>query len=205
MTGCSAAWHPGRTTGRCAARRPRPGATLFAVRPVDREVVQHHGRRSGSSRWWRRIRAPCWPPRALAGRQGGDAGAEELDELAGDAHFAQPLGDGQCQVGGQDARLQRPVSRTPITSGMRKHGRHAEHDGLRFQAAHAPAQHADAVDHRGVAVGADHRVGHGPRAPSRCSVTTVASCSRLMVCMMPVPGGWMRTSFMAFDAQRRNW
>ena len=30
--------------------------------------------------------------------------------------------------------------------------------------------------------------------PSRCSVvTTVASCSRLMVCMIPVPGGWMRT------------
>ena len=32
---------------------------------------------------------------------------------------------------------------------------------------------------------------------------TVASCSRLMVCMIPVPGGWMRTPRSAFDAQRR--
>ncbi|MCY1531597.1 hypothetical protein D9M68_668270 [compost metagenome] len=33
--------------------------------------------------------------------------------------------------------------------------------------------------------------------------TTVASCSRLMVCMMPVPGGWMRTLDRALDAHRR--
>lgn len=36
-----------------------------------------------------------------------------------------------------------------------------------------------------------------------CSHTTVASCSRLMVCMMPVPGGWMRTLDSACEAQRR--
>ena len=35
----------------------------------------------------------------------------------------------------------------------------AEHAGLGLDAAHAPADDADAVDHRGVAVGADQRVG----------------------------------------------
>ena len=35
----------------------------------------------------------------------------------------------------------------------------AEHAGLGLDAADAPAHHADAVDHRGVAVGADQRVG----------------------------------------------
>jgi hypothetical protein len=47
--------------------------------------------------------------------------------------------------------------------------------------------------------------GTSQRSPLRISVaTTVASCSRLMVCMMPVPGGWMRTPASALDAQRRN-
>ena len=39
----------------------------------------------------------------------------------------------------------------------------AEHDGLGLDAAHAPAHHAQAVDHRGVAVGAHQRVGQGDR------------------------------------------
>ena len=34
----------------------------------------------------------------------------------------------------------------------------AEHGRLGLDAAHAPAQHAQAVDHRGVRVGAHHRV-----------------------------------------------
>ena len=46
--------------------------------------------------------------------------------------------------------------------------------------------------------------GTAQSAPSRSSVvTTVASCSRLIVCMIPVPGGWMRTPGSAFEAQRR--
>ena len=47
--------------------------------------------------------------------------------------------------------------------------------------------------------------GTNQRSPSRSSTaTTVASCSRLIVCMMPVPGGWMRTLPSALAAQRRN-
>ena len=34
----------------------------------------------------------------------------------------------------------------------------AQHGGLGLNAAHAPAQHAKAIDHRGVRIGADHRV-----------------------------------------------
>src|SRR6218665_1166573 len=79
-----------------------------------------------------------------------------------------------------------PASSTPTTSGVRKYtgrpatrpprgmwarqfpphhiGREkvhrlAQHRGLGLDAAHAPADHADAVDHRGVAVGADQRIG----------------------------------------------
>jgi hypothetical protein len=36
-----------------------------------------------------------------------------------------------------------------------------EHRGLGLDAADAPAEHAEAVDHRGVRVGADERVGVG--------------------------------------------
>ena len=43
--------------------------------------------------------------------------------------------------------------------GRRGSNRLAQHAGFGFDAAHAPAQHADAVDHRGVRVGADGRVG----------------------------------------------
>jgi len=39
----------------------------------------------------------------------------------------------------------------------------AEHRGLGLDAAHAPAQHGQAIDHRGMAIGADQRVGIGDR------------------------------------------
>ena len=41
----------------------------------------------------------------------------------------------------------------------------AEHGGLGLDAADAPAEHAEAVDHRGVRVGADAGVGVGLRRP----------------------------------------
>src|SRR6218665_3015918 len=47
----------------------------------------------------------------------------------------------------------------PHHSGREKVHRLAQHRGLGLEAAHAPAAHADAVDHRGVAVGADQRIG----------------------------------------------
>ena len=54
-----------------------------------------------------------------------------------------------------------PVSLKPMTCGMSIGDRLAQHGRFRFDAAHAPAQHAQAVDHGGVRVGADDGVGIG--------------------------------------------
>ena len=83
----------------------------------------------------------------------------------------------------------------------------AEQHGLGLDAAHAVAQHAEAVDHRRVRVGADERVRErdpaaavGPRI-----ATTVARNSRLTWWTIPVPGGTTRRSRNAVWAQRRSW
>ncbi len=85
--------------------------------------------------------------------------AEELDELADDALLAQDLRDGEDEVGrgrafGQPAEQAKP-------DHQRHEHRHglAEHRRLRLDAADAPAEHAQAVDHRRVRIGADQRVG----------------------------------------------
>ena len=54
-----------------------------------------------------------------------------------------------------------PVSLKPTTSGISIDTGWPEHRGLGLDAADAPAQHGQAVDHGGVAVGADQRVGVG--------------------------------------------
>ena len=49
--------------------------------------------------------------------------------------------------------------------GGNEHGeRLAEHGGFRFNAADAPAEDAEAVDHGGVGIGADERIGEGDGA-----------------------------------------
>ena len=56
-----------------------------------------------------------------------------------------------------------PLSSKPIDLGGEHVQRLAEHDGLGLDAADAPAQHAQAVDHRGMAIGADQRIGKRDR------------------------------------------
>ena len=91
----------------------------------------------------------------------GEAVAEELDELADDAHLAQHLGDREDEVGGRGALRQPP--RQPEADDLRDEHRDrlAEHRRLGLDAADAPAEHAEAVDHRRVRVGADERVREG--------------------------------------------
>ncbi len=98
---------------------------------------------------------------AVGERQLGDAGAVELDELADDAELAQRFGDGEHEVGGGGAFLQ--LAGEAEADDLRdQHGDGlAEHGGLGFDAADAPAEDAEAVDHGGVRVGADERVGIG--------------------------------------------
>ena len=93
--------------------------------------------------------------------QVGQPGAVELDELADHAALAQQLGHGQHQVGGGGALLQ--LAGQLEAEHLRDQHRHrlAEHRRLGLDPAHAPAQHAEAVDHRRVRVGADQRVGIG--------------------------------------------
>ena len=90
--------------------------------------------------------------------QGGDALAIELDELADDALLAQHLGDRQHQIGGCGTfghgagQLEADHFGDQHRDGLAQHGR------LGLNAAHAPAQNGQTIDHGGVAVGADNRV-----------------------------------------------
>ncbi|KPC57436.1 Uncharacterized protein AC509_4607 [Pseudomonas amygdali pv. morsprunorum] len=85
--------------------------------------------------------------------------AVELDKLADHTFLAQHLGDGQHQIGGGDAFFQ--FAGQPETDDFRDQHRHwlAKHRRLGFDPTHAPAQHAKAIDHRGVRIGADQGVG----------------------------------------------
>src|SRR5262249_15125706 len=97
--------------------------------------------------------------RAIRYRQVLDTIAEKLDELADDFGLAQHLRDGEHQIGGSDAaaQLARQIH-TDHVGGEEVHGL-AEHPGFGLDSAHTPADYADPVDHGGVAVGADQRVG----------------------------------------------
>ena len=79
----------------------------------------------------------------------------------------------------------------------------AEHAGLGLDAAHAPADDADAVDHRGVAVGADQRVRIIDAVLHLC--TPLARYSRFTWCTMPMPGGTTLKVSKACMPHFRNW
>ncbi len=98
---------------------------------------------------------------AIGDPHGGEAGTEELDELADHAALAQHLRDGEHEVGRGDAFLE--LAGEFEADHFRQQHRIglAEHRGLRLDAADAPAQHREAVHHGGVGVGADQRVGIG--------------------------------------------
>ena len=99
----------------------------------------------------------------LASGTARDAGAVELDELADDAVLAQHLGDREHQVGRGGALGQLAGELEADDARDQHRHRLAEHRGLGLDAADAPAEHAEAVDHRGVRVGADAGVGVGLR------------------------------------------
>jgi hypothetical protein len=92
-----------------------------------------------------------------------------------------------------------------------QHGhRLAEHRRLRLDAADAPAEHGQAVDHRGVRVGADQRIGIGDGCDRPVDLQLALHrlrrerYSRLTWWQMPVPGGTTRKLSNAFWPQRRN-
>ena len=98
---------------------------------------------------------------AVGERELGDAGAEELDELANDAVLAKGFGDGEDEVGGGGAFAELAGEAEADDLGDEHGDGLAEHGGLGLDAADAPAEDAEAVDHGGVGVGADQGVGVG--------------------------------------------
>ena len=103
--------------------------------------------------------------RSASGRSA-EPGAEELDELADHAVLAQHLGDREHQVGGGGALGEaRPTQAEADHLRDQHRDRLAEHRRLGLDAADAPAEDAEAVDHGGVGVGADQGVGIGPARP----------------------------------------
>ena len=82
----------------------------------------------------------------------------KLDELPDHLGQAQHLSDGQRQVGRGDTLAQRALE--PNTDDVRRQevNRLTQHPGLGLDAADAPSNDAQAVDHRRVRVGADQRV-----------------------------------------------
>ena len=73
--------------------------------------------------------------------------------------FAQQLGNGQHQIRRRHAFAQLALEVYPDHIRRQEIYRLAEHARFRLDAADAPADHADAVDHGGVTVRADQRIG----------------------------------------------
>ena len=96
---------------------------------------------------------------AVGQRNGSNAFAVELNELADNTVLAEHVGDRQNDVGSGHAggdfalELKADDARNEHGDGL------AEHCCFCFDAAHAPAEHTEAVDHGGVGVGADEGVG----------------------------------------------
>ncbi len=94
-------------------------------------------------------------------REFGAAEAEVFDELADDVMLPQEAGDDEGEIGGGDAGAQGAGEPHAGSDGGQQGDGLAEHGGFGFDAADAPAENAEAVDHGGVRIGADEGVGPG--------------------------------------------
>ncbi|SIJ26927.1 Uncharacterised protein [Mycobacteroides abscessus subsp. abscessus] len=132
------------------------GRAARELEVVDGDVVDREDRGGRAELW-----AHVADRRTVGQRHRGHALTVELDELADDAVLAEHVGDREDDVGGGHARgdlpgeLEADDARDEHRDGL------AEHRGLGLDAAHTPAEDAEAVDHRRVRVGADERVGVG--------------------------------------------
>ena len=96
--------------------------------------------------------------RAVRKRNRRDAGTVELDELADDAVLAQHLRDREDEVGRRRALGQLAGELEADDARDQHRHRLTEHRRLGLDSTDAPAEYAEAVDHRGVRVGPDERV-----------------------------------------------
>ena len=98
---------------------------------------------------------------AVFERHVGQALAIIFDKLPDHAFLAQHLRDCEHEIGRGDARAQLPRKAHADDFGNQHGDRLPEHGGFGLDATYPPAQHREAVDHRGVGVGSDQRVGIG--------------------------------------------
>jgi len=99
--------------------------------------------------------------RAVCERERRHAFAEVLDELPDDADLAEDLRHREHEVG-RGRALRQGAGELHADDLRHEHRKGlAEHRGLGFDAADAPAEHAEPVDHRRVRVGADEGVREG--------------------------------------------
>src|SRR5262249_16498121 len=82
-----------------------------------------------------------------------------LDKLADDVGFAQQLRQMQYEIGGGDAFTQRTTQMHAHHVRREEINRLTQHASFRFDATHAPTDNSEAIDHRGMRVGTDERVG----------------------------------------------
>ena len=138
---------------------------VLLVAPREAQVVERHlvDREHGA-------RGPVLGAHVADGRpglerQGGHARPVALHERPHHAVGTQQLGDGEDHVGGGDPGLGL-AGEPQADHGRQEHGQGlAQHGRLRLDAAHAPAQDAQPIDHDGVGVGTDQGVAEG--APVR--------------------------------------
>ena len=196
----------------------RPEEALrLAVRLDQRDVRRRRGRtaagrrasrrRPGRSRWSRRTRAPCWrwsrDRRAAGCASPGPKNSTNFPTTPFLRSISVTVSTRSVAVAPS-----RSVAVQAEADDLRdQHDRRlAQHGRLGLDAADAPADDAEAVDHGGVRVGAEHGVGKDHRLAVRCPgcTTTGARYSRFTWCTMPVPGGTTRKSRNARCPQRRN-
>src|SRR5207253_8996953 len=84
--------------------------------------------------------------------------AEILDKLPDDAALTQYLSDGEHEIGGSDTFLELAGELHADHFRQQHRIRLAEHGSLGLDAAHAPAEHGETIDHGGVGIGADQRI-----------------------------------------------
>ena len=96
--------------------------------------------------------------RPICEREADEPVPEVLDELPDHACCSQQLSDGQDEVGGGRALGHRADELEADDLRNQHRHRFAEHRRLRLDAADAPAEHAEPVDHRRVRIRADERV-----------------------------------------------
>ena len=180
-----------RTRGESLRQLPRGGVGLLV----------HREDRAGRPELRRHV-----PDRGAIGEpERVKARSVELDEHADHAALTQHLGDPEDEVG-RGRALAKLAGELEAEHLRQQHrDRLAQHRGLGLDPAHAPAEHAESVDHGRVRVGPDESVGIRRRTPSPSSgKTTSPRYSRFTWWQMPVAGGTTRKPSNACWPQRRN-